>query len=517
MTSLFAFAVSIVLSLVLTHRVRSWAVRMGIVDRPDGVRRLHDRPIPRVGGMAIYASVATVLLIGLALGLPALDLPRGQTMPFVAVMAGGAVIFALGLWDDILGLAAWTKFIVELLVAAAVFALGVRLDAFGLPGGEVVHLPLMIALPVTMLWIVGLTNAFNLIDGSDGIAGGAAVFAAISIAAVSVLSSNELGTVVALTLGGATLGFLFYNFPPASIFLGDSGSLYLGFTLATLGILTTQTASTALAVAIPVVSCGLPILDTLLAMTRRFLRGERIFNPDRGHIHHRLRDLGHSPRKVALIMYAACAGFALLSLLLVQPAGRMTAVLFVAAGTVVWVGVQRLRVPELLEIQRIVARGFQQRTAIAHNVRIRNAITRMRRAEDPRALLDALASAFEGGEFARVECWLPGEVAAPLAGCRSVVLDGDGVLWRWNAPNCNGNGRYWEMRFPFFGGAEHPIGRLSLWLPATTSRLTDSRLILDELQPEFWRALLRLQPPKSLESAVMISVDAFQASALSTE
>src|SRR5690606_4803900 len=145
-----------------------------------------------------------------------------------------------------------------------------------------------------------------------------------------------------------------------------------------MGIITTQTAQTALAVAIPVVSCGLPILDTLLAMARRLLRGESLFTPERGHIHHRLRELGPQPRRVALILYAASAGFALLSLVLVQPSGRTTAMLFIIAGVAVWLAVQRLRIPELVEFGRVLGRSTRQRKVIAHNVRIRRAIEGIR-------------------------------------------------------------------------------------------------------------------------------------------
>src|SRR5690606_5680961 len=150
-----------------------------------------------------------------------------------------------------------------------------------------------------------------------GVAAGSAIFAALAVAAVLALGGDPWGTTVALTLAGAALGFLFFNFPPAPIFLGDSRSLFLGFMLRALGACRSPKAPTALAVVIPVVSFGVPILGPFLAIVRRFLRGEPVFKADRGRIHHRLRELGHSPRKVALVVYAASALFALLSLLLV--------------------------------------------------------------------------------------------------------------------------------------------------------------------------------------------------------
>lgn len=491
-TNIVAFGGALGLSTVLTHRVRAWANDVGLVDRPDGKRHVHDRPIPRVGGVAIFFSVVTVAVVALVLPGGPVGIPPDLRLQFYAILVGGAIIFALGFRDDIGPLAARTKFVAEALVAAAMFAAGVRIDGLVLPSGELVELPLIVALPLTIVWIVGLTNAFNLIDGADGVAGGAAIFASIAIAAVSIVAGNDLGAALALIVAGATLGFLFFNFPPATIFLGDCGSLFLGFILASLGVLTAQTASTALAVAIPVVSCGLPILDTLLAMMRRFLRGEPIFNPDRGHIHHRLRDLGHSPRKVAMLLYAACAGFALLSLVLVQPAGPATAVILSVAGVVVWIAVQRLHIPELLEVQRIVGRGLQQRAVIGNNVRIREAAARLRRVVRPEDVRTALREAFEGGDFDRVDFRIHHPGAPYLAGA-SLVRGADGA-WRWVwGGNDRGPVGYWELRLPFHDAAGDVVGRLSLWrAPSGALILTDLRIIAEELQPELLRALDRL-------------------------
>jgi UDP-GlcNAc:undecaprenyl-phosphate GlcNAc-1-phosphate transferase len=508
LSSIVAFAAALLLSILLTHRVRGLARRKGWVDRPDGVRRLHDRPIPRVGGIAVFLSVIVVAAALLFAAAPVTKLTEADNVRFLGLMAGGAAVFALGLWDDLRGLSARKKFAVEALLAAAIYIVGFRIEDVALPGIGVVELPSSVSLPLTLIWIVGITNAFNLIDGSDGVAGGAAVFAAGSLAAVSALNGNELGVIVALTLAGAALGFLFFNFPPASVFLGDSGSLYLGFMLAGLGILTAHTASTTVAVAIPVVSFGLPILDTLLAMTRRFLRGERIFNPDRGHIHHRLRDLGHSPRKIALLLYAACAGFALLSLLLVQPAGSASAALLLLAGIVVWIAVQRLRIPELVEVGRIVEKGLKQRTAIAHNVRIREAVARVRAAQDAEGVLRALAYAFESGEFDRAELLLAPVLGCALEGCPGVQKIGRAWRWTWNARPVQPTEVCWEFRLPLRDPQGRILGRLSLWrLDPDALLLTDIRLIGRDLRPAIQRALCRLQ---NTSAAGMISEDALR-------
>lgn len=486
-----SFAAALIVSLIVTYGVRGWAVRRGLVDVPDGARRLHDQPVPRVGGIAVYASAMLVLAAVARWGGAGVPEAGGGLPLPIPVVVGGAAMFALGFWDDVRQLKARTKLIGQILIAAAVFAMGIRIENLGLLGSE--PLPVWLSFCATVFWLVGITNAFNLIDGSDGVAGGSAIFAALAVAVTLLLAGDRWGAFVALTLAGATLGFLFYNFPPASIFLGDCGSLFLGFTLGALGVVTSQEAPTVLAVAIPVVSFGLPILDTTLAIVRRFLRRQPLFKPDRGHIHHRLRDLGHSPRKVALLLYFASAGFALLSLLLVPPTGPVEAAIFVVAGVVVWIAVQRLDIPELLELRRILHRGLQQRRAIANNVRIREGIAAMRRATSAADVLRALDYAIPGDGFLRGELWLPESIAGALVAEPDVVPSGKGYLWRWGITADVHAPELIEVRLSLRNDHGRAVGRLSLWHPVEEPHLlADLRLIAMELLPELNRVLLRL-------------------------
>jgi UDP-GlcNAc:undecaprenyl-phosphate/decaprenyl-phosphate GlcNAc-1-phosphate transferase len=492
---LLLFLGAFALALYLTYRVRIWAVRWGVVDVPDQDRHDHERPTARAGGIAVFGSVAVVLGLVLVLDRSEMSVPQPGAGSLTVVLAGAAAMFALGLWDDIRRLSAGTKFSGQILVALAVFLAGVRIETvplLDLAGGS---LPLVLSLLVTVVWLVGVTNAFNLIDGSDGVAAGAAVLACLAMGGVSLVTGNPLGALVCFVLAGAALGFLFFNFPPATIFLGDSGSLFIGFMLAAIAVVTTQTATTALAVAIPVVSLGLPILDTLLVMMRRFLRRKPLFEADRRHIHHILRDLGHSPRRVALVIYATCGGFALLSLLLVQPSGGKLAVPFVIAGLILWIGVQRLRIPEFAELGRVMGRGMAQRDVIAHNMRVRDAVSRMRAAGDPVTAVAALESAFEASEFRRAEFWLLAEVAGPLLGIRSIRLSEGGCLWRWAAPESFQENGAFEVRLPFCDAEGRRIGRLSIWRPILEGErlFTDLWLIADQLMPEFQKALDRLR------------------------
>lgn len=503
-----AFVISLISCLLVTHWVRGWATRAGIIDIPDGGRHGHDGPVPRAGGISIYLTFLALITWGVVAGVPYL---QAEGSDLRALVLGGSAIFALGLVDDVRGLQPRTKLLVQVAVAFGVFLAGIRIESVGLPGDSLITFPVVVSALLTVTWIVGISNAFNIIDGSDGIAAGAALFAAGSMALVFTLTGEWTGAFVAIVIAGAALGFLFFNFPPASVFLGDSGSLFLGFSLGALGVITAQKAPTFLAIAIPVVSCGLPVLDTLLAVVRRFLRREPLFTGDRGHIHHRLRDLGHSPRRVALLLYATCAAFALVSLVLVQPSGGLLATVFVTGGLIVWLLLQKLRIPELIELQRIMQRGWHQRTVIANNLRIREAAAQLRVAESGRDFLRALEYAFEAGEFEQVEIWIQEDVARPLRETREITSVAGGSLWRWRKDNTAASvaadmaaqniasQSAWELRLPFRDESGQTVGRLDLWRnTANPHLLMDIQLIATELHPEIQRTLLRLSVQPSL-------------------
>ena len=481
-----AFLVSLALSLVGTRVVRAWAFRRGFVDHPDGGRRIHTRPTPNVGGVAIVVSTFATFLAFAGLVVPDLW-QRGEVL---SMLGGGVLIFGLGVWDDVRHPSAMTKFIVQISIAALVFLGGVRILDVSLGDVWYAQLSAAVAFAVTVVWIVGTTNAFNLIDGSDGVAGGAALFASISMGLVFALHGDPLGALMATILVGACLGFLCFNFPPASIFMGDSGSLFLGFMLATLGVITTQQSSTLVAVAIPVVAFGIPLLDTTIAIVRRFLRGERIFAPDRGHIHHRLRDLGMSPRRVALLLYVACAGCASLSMVLAAP-GRPTVLpVFVVAGAILLLSVQRLNVPELVELGGVMGRGLQQRTVISHNVRVRSAVHDLRRSDSFDGVAEVLRELFGDSEFSALEIWLLPEVALPQSDVRSVETREGGRWIRFEYERSLIAAQEFEIRFPLVHDGQQ-LGHLALFRRSSGPRLfTDLRLVSRLLVPETAARLL---------------------------
>lgn len=298
-----ALLLSFLVTLVMTPWVRGWALRRGVVDQPGG-RRVNEQATPRLGGVSVIVgffvplALFTVLKTGLMYGL--LNAPERV----LGLVLGSVVVAGAGVIDDVRGLSPRKKLAAQAFAACIAYGFGYRIDVISLP--FVGELNLGIAGPtVTVLWFLAIINAINLIDGLDGLACGIALFASIANVCLAVVNQSMSTIVLSTSLAGALLGFLRYNFYPATIFLGDAGSMFLGFVLAATSIVgaTTKT-STTITILAPMIALGVPIMDTLLAMLRRTAARQSIFSADRGHIHHRLLDLGLSHRRVVLTLYA---------------------------------------------------------------------------------------------------------------------------------------------------------------------------------------------------------------------
>jgi UDP-GlcNAc:undecaprenyl-phosphate GlcNAc-1-phosphate transferase len=310
-----SFAGSLVTSAVMTPIVREVARRRGALDAASSSRKVHTKPIPRLGGIAItiafFAPLTALLFVNSSVGAEFLADPKRA----FGLFGGGIAIAVLGVVDDLKGTRARVKFLVQLAIAGALYWLGYRVESIATPFGHEIQLG-WLALPFTVFWICGVINAVNLIDGLDGLAGGVAFSALATVFVVSILNGDTLFALFAATLGGAVLGFLIYNFNPASIFMGDTGSMFLGLVLAATSIEVNEKPNHAIALVVPIIALGLPIVDTLLAMGRRAARGVPMFSADRGHIHHRLLDRGLSHRATVLVLYGVSVllGFAAIGL-----------------------------------------------------------------------------------------------------------------------------------------------------------------------------------------------------------
>ena len=288
------FAISALIAFLITPAVKKLAGRVGAVDVPKDSRRVHKRATFLMGGLAIYVPFVILTLICL-----------GKDKQVIGIIIGGTIIAAMGIADDIYPLKPAYKLVVQIAAAIILIAFGVSVRSVTVPfvsDSASVNTG-MLGIPITIIWVVGITNAINLIDGLDGLACGISMISSLALMYVAFMCGRETPLLLNVMLSGACLGFLPYNFNPASIFLGDTGSQFLGFTLAAVSMLGAIKSTTAVVVAVPILAIGIPIYDTLFAMLRRKINNKPIMEADRGHMHHKLLDMGLSQRQVVLIMY----------------------------------------------------------------------------------------------------------------------------------------------------------------------------------------------------------------------
>lgn len=481
---LLTFGLALLSGFLLTPAALPAGRAIGALDRT------REPPVPRSGGFAIVVATAvSLLLVGLVLE-PTRALALYSFERLLPIYLGALAILLLGVLDDVKGLSATPKLAVESAVAVGLYFAGVQVKTLWLPVG-IVELGPVLGLVLTVVWIVGITNAFNLLDGIDGGAAGAAVFALLAMFVTSVSLGQPLVAVLSVALAGATTGFLRYNFAPARIFLGDSGSLFLGFMLATLAIEGAVKGPAIVALAIPIVAFGLPVLDTGVAVVRRALRGAPIFQGDREHLHHRLLDLGLTPGQAAAILYAISAAFALASMLFLNPNVRGMAVVLSMVGVAIWFGVRYLHLHEFYELARMARRGIAQTQAISFNVEVRKAAVALESVESWEHLVRTLARLFEAGDFDDVRVTL--QEARPGAPRREFRLQGGEVLEGVVALQDD----EWGVHLPFQLGADgRARGELAAFRRyGRRALLTDVNLLVEVLRPALAAAASRVRPP----------------------
>ena len=294
------FLIAFVLALVIVPVVRSFCLKKGLVDIPND-RKVHKKPIPRLGGVAIWLCTILTFIILVFVNW---DYPYGNGLS--GILVGGSIMFLLGLVDDLYDLSPKFKLVVQIGAALIAFLLGVRIEILFNPFGGALHLGIF-SLPITLIWLVGISNAMNFIDGVDGLAGGVSAICAVTLAVVAIYTNQPISALLASILAGSMMGFLVFNFHPARIFMGDSGALFSGFALAGLsvaGVLKSLTATMVLPILILVV----PILDISFSVFRRLLKGSNPMKADAEHIHHKLLQAGFSHNRTATILYLVCAG-----------------------------------------------------------------------------------------------------------------------------------------------------------------------------------------------------------------
>jgi len=421
MYSLIALGISaFVLSLLLTPVVRNLFRRWGLVDHPDSVRKLHGQPVPSGGGVAVALAYVLSYAVLLSLRLHGGSIVQ-EGLPLTwRLLPSALVVLGVGFLDDILGLRPWQKLLGQVAAAAGTFWAGIHLS--NLAG---YHLGIAWSLPLTVGWLIFCTNALNLIDGVDGVATGIGLFAAATMLLAALLRPNIPLALAVAPMVGALLGFLRYNFNPATVFLGDSGSLFIGFLLGCYSVLWSQKSTTILGMTAPLLVLFIPLLDTALVIVRRFLRRQPMFTADRGHIHHRLLELGFTPRRVALSLYAACVVGAVCSIAIMQ--ARFSGIVIVFFGLLVFIGVWRLGYAEFGAAARMFIDGAFQRHL------------------NSRIALQGFEEKLVAAETAQ-DCWATIQRAAPDFGLHGIRMsvgehsfsEGDGFKFA----------RYWTVHIP---------------------------------------------------------------------
>lgn len=309
-----SFAVALLASWILVPYVKRWAQTLGAMDAPDA-RKVHKSPIPRMGGLAIYLGFIIAVVATMHL-----------TFEMVGMLIGATIIVAVGIADDIYQLDAKVKLLGQILAAAVLVMFDVRIAWIINPFGDYIYLEYL-SIPFTIFWVVSLTNVVNLIDGLDGLAAGVSIIASATVILVALKQGFYPVAILTAAVAGSTLGFIKYNFNPAVIFMGDTGSMFLGYILAAISIFGAVKTATTIALLVPAIALGLPIMDTAFAIMRRYSNGKPIFQPDKGHFHHRLLAMGFTQKQAVLLMYCISAVLGLSAILLSEATFTMAAVI----------------------------------------------------------------------------------------------------------------------------------------------------------------------------------------------
>lgn len=412
-----SFGFSVVLTPIFRDIFRSYKV----VDQPDQNRKVHVYPIPRVGGIAI----AIAYFLAFWLARPAEGHPLSRELSLVAnLLPAASVVFAVGLIDDFFGLKPWQKLLGQLIAASLAWWAGVTIGGIG--GRPVAD---VWSFPLTVGWLLVCTNAFNLVDGLDGLAAGVGLFSTLTIFTAAILQGNQPLAFATLPLAGCLLGFLCFNFNPATVFLGDCGSLLIGFLLGCFGLIWTHKSVTLLGITAPLMAVSLPLLDVLLCIIRRWLRNQPIFTADRGHIHHRLLDRGLTPRQAVFLLYGLCGVAASFSL--IQSFVRdvyVAGFLVVAFVAVAWLGIHYLGYAEFMLAGRLLRIGELQRSVSAQL--------------NLSAFQKSISAAKTPGD-----CWQAILTFQAIFGFAAVRMELQGVLYEsWDASVVAP--QYWLLRIP---------------------------------------------------------------------
>lgn len=472
------FGLSVIVSSLLTWAVRNRACHYGLAHAPQSNRHIHMAPIPRLGGLAIFAGFMAVFLLYSVLASRGVAAPLSNgDIGRILILATG--VFLIGLIDDLMGVKAWLKLCVEVAGGIGLYFSGIRFDfcATHLASSNTS----VICFGATVGWVVLICNAVNLIDGVDGLAAGTALFSMVTIFSVAVGVRPGVANSVVI-LAGSLFGFLIFNFNPASIFMGDSGSLFVGFLLSAF-VLSEQPRHNAnfSGLLVPLVCFALPLTDVILSVLRRFLNGHSLFGADKEHIHHKLLALGLTQRQVVAILYGVSAVFSILSLCLLNPS---PASILPVAGVLlltIFFGVKKLHYHEFIEVLRPRSIPLLKRRRLATNIAIRKAAAGLKMIRDPQTIATLLEGCL-GQEFDGFAVIFSSEFLGPDRQTPQWLSRPLGAHWRYSEVRLN-----IQLDLNTIEGEQ--IGQLHLYHDGETPVLARIELIRTVLRPSLVQGL----------------------------
>lgn len=329
----FPFLLAALISYILTPYIRVLAFKVRAIDRPDN-RKVHKKIMPRLGGLAIYISFMLGVIASMEL-----------TKDVIGIMIGGTLILAVGVLDDKYQLSAKVKLLGQIAAACVLIAFDIRIEWINNPFGGYFYLDYL-SVPFTVFWIVSFINIVNLIDGLDGLAAGVTAIASITVLLVAAQMGYYQIAIMTAALTGGIIGFIRYNFSPAVIFMGDTGSMFIGYILGAISVFGAVKTAATIALIVPAIALGLPIIDTAFAIVRRYNNGRPIFQPDKGHLHHRLIAMGMNQRQAVLLMYGITAALGVGAVLWAEVNGFYAALMIAVIITAVAVGAKKIGVLE---------------------------------------------------------------------------------------------------------------------------------------------------------------------------
>ncbi len=344
------FGIAFVTTVVATPFAKWFGFRLGLIDNPDNYRKIHVQAIPLGGGIAVFFGFVTPIVAAFSYSTAGGLLPDRAPDMIVILLIGGTIAMLMGLADDLRNLRARWKIVFQLFAATLAYSGGFRVTAISTPFGDSLELGYF-SFVTTLLWFLICMNALNLVDGLDGLSAGIGFIVSITLLGVNISAGNTLGIVLNACLSGALLGFLLFNFNPASIFLGDSGSMFIGFLIAAISLLTRNKAETATAMLIPLMALGLPIYDMALAIIRRWSRRHPISVADRRHIHHSLLSMGFSQKEAVVLLYAISIILCVASVIMVFTRSQISALILIALAAAMILGTRILKLLDLSELR----------------------------------------------------------------------------------------------------------------------------------------------------------------------